>query len=108
MKKIVTDSVTEIKLSSLDGREIVAYQCKNSPNVAVLARLGSSGEIRAGTIQNKFGFVPLGDSQGKPRYYGGSFYDSIENAMEQREVFTFNDTIELSRWMLKLRDSDVC
>jgi hypothetical protein len=107
MKKIVTESVSEIKLNSLDGHEIVAYQCKSSSNVAILARLGTSGEVRAGMIQNKFGFVPLGDSQGKPRYFGGSFYDSIENAMVCREVYIFDNTIELCKWVVRLKDGGI-
>lgn len=106
MKKIITeDPVTAINFERLEGKEIVAYQCNNSKNVAILARLNQGGfnppmkDVK-GTW---FGFVPLGETQGTPRFVGQSFGESIKCAMEKREVFVFDNIREFYRWASSLQ-----
>jgi len=103
MKKIIIeDPIQAVNFDRLQGKEIVAYQCKNSTNVAVLARLNQGGynPPMKDVPGVWFGFVPLGETQGTPRFVGKSFGESIKCAMEKREVFVFDNVRDLCNWVL--------
>jgi hypothetical protein len=96
MKKLVFDEPVEsIPIQNLEGKEFVAYQCKNSKNVAVLQKLTDYPETKVGM----FGFVPLGDPSGKPRYTGTSFRGAASSAMKSRDVYAFSSMKDFLRWM---------
>lgn len=93
-----------ISIRSLQGRETVAYRCKNSDNVAVLTRLTQQGSNPPmGVVGNWYGFIPLGESTGTPRFVGRTFFETLKNAMDKRDVYTFTDVQEFCHWVLQLK-----
>lgn len=94
MKSIVNKKICkEIFVDQLEGNEIIAYKCKSiksNGGYAVLARL--HGNV-CGT--SSYGFIPLGDSNSKPRYVGRTWIESIRLASEGRALKVFDSLEEM-------------
>ena len=76
-------------LTELNGSEIIAYKTKTTvePDICKLVRL----------TDNKWGFVPMKRCDSGPRYIGESFYESIEKAIKNRDVYIFTDMYDFAR-----------
>lgn len=102
MKTIINKKVCkEILLDNLQGDEIIAYKCKSvasssKNNYAVLARLHNYSSNKSA-----YGFIPLGDSNSKPRFVGEKWIDSVHIASEIRDLKVFESFAEMIEAMYK-------
>ena len=103
MKTIVNKKACkEISIEQLNGDEVVAYKCKSPAsmeknNYAVLARLHGNSSYPSPS----YGFVPLGESNAKPRYMAKSWKDAVNLASESRELKVFYSFKEMLDAMYK-------
>lgn len=105
MRTIVNKKVCkEIYIEQLIGNEVIAYKCKSATSVAkknyaVLARLHGS---EADAFRNpSYGFIPLGESDTKPRYMSNTWRGAITLASEARELKVFYSFKEMLEAMYK-------
>jgi hypothetical protein len=92
MKTLVGKKQTSvIHYSDLTGNELIAYRCQNSDAYAVLAKLGGGGT---------YGFVPLNNSNSKPRYIDASWFGSVQLAMGCRDLMVFDNMEEMITCMI--------
>jgi len=97
MKTIVNKKACkEISIEQLKGNEVVAYKCKSptsvaKKNYAVLARLHGPICYTHPTTSpdSSYGFIPLGESDTKPRYMSNTWRGAINLASESRELKVF-------------------
>lgn len=104
MKNIINEEKRkEILVSDLLGNEIVAYKCKStssikSQNYAVLARLHG---VFPSPNCSSYGFIPLGESDKKPRYMANSWRECVKLASESRDLKIFDNFQEMVEAMSK-------
>ena len=104
MKNIINEEKSkDVRVSNLLGNEIVAYKCKStssikSQNYAVLARLHGTYPCPS---QNSYGFIPLGESDKKPRYMAASWRECVKLASENRDLKIFDSFQEMVESMAK-------
>ena len=89
MKSIISeDKAQEVLVNNLSGKELIAYRCKNTSHeiaYAVLVKLRS----------DNYGFVPLNNSDSKPRYEARNWFAAVELAAKSRELKAFDSMGEM-------------